>query len=70
LKVWHLQEDEILHRRNSPGPPNYMEHFEEIRKKALEHAKKYHNNVYQEFSKAEGGRDENKPKANKAPVIV
>jgi hypothetical protein len=28
-----------------------MEHFEDMRKNALEHAKKHHNNVYQEFSK-------------------
>jgi hypothetical protein len=31
-----------------------MEHFEEMRTKALEYAKRYHNEVYQEFLKSKG----------------
>lgn len=50
LKIWDLLEDEIKQRRKSMGPPNYIEHLEEIRNKALEYAKRYREDVYREFS--------------------
>ena len=40
-----------MQRRKTIRPPNYMEHLEEMRNKALEYAKGYHKDVYQKFLK-------------------
>jgi hypothetical protein len=71
LKTWHLLAQEIMERRKGVGPPNYMEHFEEIHNMALEYAKEHQDKVYQEFSRPEGSQDKDKkPKVNKAPIGV
>jgi hypothetical protein len=51
LKIWSLLGNEIMTRRKTMGPPNYMEYLEEMRNKALEYAKDHHNEVYRQFSK-------------------
>jgi hypothetical protein len=50
LKIWSFLKKEIETRRTTIGPPNYMEHLEEMRKKALEYAKKKYPKVYAEFN--------------------
>jgi hypothetical protein len=43
-----------MQRRKDIGPPNYMEHFEEMRNRALKYAKEHHHEVYKKFAKEDG----------------
>jgi hypothetical protein len=52
LKAWDLLKDDIIRRRKTIGPVNYMKHFEELRERALKYAEKHHKEVYQQYSKA------------------
>lgn len=52
LKIWQSLEEKIRERRKTVGPPNYMEHLEEMRNKALEYAKDNFKGVYLQFLKS------------------
>lgn len=56
LRIWQLVKEDIMNRRNDVGPPNYMEHLEEMHKMALDYARENQPKVYQEFSET---HDEN-----------
>jgi hypothetical protein len=56
LKVWNLLEAEIMQRRKDVGPPNHMEHIEEMRNRALGYEKDHHKEVYEEFKKVKASK--------------
>jgi hypothetical protein len=49
LKIWNLLRDEIKDTKAKTGQTNYMEHLEELEKKAAEYTKKYYPKVYETF---------------------
>jgi hypothetical protein len=49
LKIWSLLKTDIEIRRKEPGPPNYMEHLENMVNKAAQFAKEQYPDVYKKF---------------------
>ena len=40
IKCWELLEDDIMKRRQSKGPPNYMKNIEDLKNKAMQYVEK------------------------------
>jgi hypothetical protein len=49
LKIWSSLKDEIERRRNSIGPPNYMQHLEYMYRQVEEYAKEHDTKAYNRF---------------------
>ncbi len=49
LKIWQLLKDDIESRRKTIGPPNYMEHVEEM-KKAAKYAERHYPEVHKNLA--------------------
>jgi hypothetical protein len=49
LKIWSLLKNDIEDRRKSIGPPNYMQHLEDIYRQAEVYTVQHHPDVYKSF---------------------